>query len=693
MMSKKYTMKENKVNDDSNVRYREDVSPVSCSALRQRLPEFSVVEKRQHRDTATGTQDEGSEFMERDFYVDDGVISTDTVEKAIQLAQEATEICKQGGLRLHKFVSNSPAVLQNIPPSECAIETKTKDVTFKGMPQERALGIKWNIERDCFRFDNTSKDQPATRRGILSTVASIYDPLGFLAPFVLHGKRILQEMCHQGINWDDSLPEALRPRWESWQRDFANLDKRDLPTPQSVELELSLGDSEVRKTQAMLTKVTETFSLAERLSKFSSWSKTVKAVARLIRRAKKVKSDAPATVSEQESAVRFIIQDVQKHTYGKEIKLLNKGNQLPHHNKLFHLDIFRDTDGLIKVGGRLSSIKDPFKHPIVIPKEHHVTKLIIAHCHDKVKHQGKGFTTNEIRSSGYWIPGMSRTVASFIRQCVICRRLRKAPEGQRMSDLPAERLEPSPPFTYCGTNFVGAKNEFKTALSELDTQRLSTYLSQKQCDFVMNAPHSGHAGGVWERQIRTVRSVLNTTLSLAHGRLNDASLRTLFYEAMAIVNSRPLTVDNLNNPDSLEPLTPNHLLHMKSSTTLPPPGVFSKEDLYGAKRWRRVQFLTEQFCCRWRREYLQNIIARQRWHSPKRNLREGDIVLDIDELSPRGEWRLARVLETVRGKDGLVRRVKISYGDRKLNNKGQRSNKLTSAERPVQKLILILECS
>lgn len=293
-----------------------------------------------------------------------------------------------------------------------------------------------------------------------------------------------------------------------------------------------------------------------------------------------------------------------------------------------------------------------------------------------------------------------------------------------MSDLPAERLELSPPFTYggmdcfgpfittegrkqhkrygllftcfcsraihielledlstdtfinalrcfisirgavcqiqCdqGTNFVGAKNEFKAALHELDTQRLSTYKSQKQCDFVLNAPHSSHAGGVWECQIRMVRSVLTTTLSLAHGRLNDASLRTLFYEAMAIVNSRPLTVDNLNNPDSLEPLTPNHLLHMKSSTTLPPPGAFPKEDLYGTKRWRRVQFLTEQFWCRWRREYLHNIMARQRWHSPKRNLKLGDVVLDIDELSPRGEWKLARVLETVSGKDGLVTRVK-----------------------------------
>lgn len=96
----------------------------------------------------------------------------------------------------------------------------------------------------------------------------------------------------------------------------------------------------------------------------------------------------------------------------------------------------------------------------------------------------------------------------------------------------------------------------------------------------MNAAHSSHVGGVWERQIRTVRSILSVTLSLSSGRLNDASLRTFFYEAMAIVNSRPLTVDNLHDPKSLEPLTPNHLLTMKSVTTLPPPGKFIKEDMY-----------------------------------------------------------------------------------------------------------------
>ncbi|KAL1263752.1 hypothetical protein QQF64_006491 [Cirrhinus molitorella] len=125
-----------------------------------------------------------------------------------------------------------------------------------------------------------------------------------------------------------------------------------------------------------------------------------------------------------------------------------------------------------------------------------------------------------------------------------------------------------------GTNFIGAKNEFKAAQQELCADRLSLFLSQKQCDFVMNAPHSSHAGGVWERQIKTVRSVLNSTLSVAHNRLSDSVLRTVLYEVMAIVNSRPLTVDTLFSPDSLEPLTPNHLIQMKTTPALPPPGTF-----------------------------------------------------------------------------------------------------------------------
>ena len=102
----------------------------------------------------------------------------------------------------------------------------------------------------------------------------------------------------------------------------------------------------------------------------------------------------------------------------------------------------------------------------------------------------------------------------------------------------------------------------------------------------MNVPHASHMGGVWERQIKTVRSVLTGHLENHGNQLDDESLRTLMIEAEAIVNSRPLTTDDLTDPDSLDVLTPNHLLTMKSSVILAPPGNFQGADVYSKKRWR-----------------------------------------------------------------------------------------------------------
>lgn len=84
-----------------------------------------------------------------------------------------------------------------------------------------------------------------------------------------------------------------------------------------------------------------------------------------------------------------------------------------------------------------------------------------------------------------------------------------------------------------GTNFVGARNEFKEALKEIDIYRLTAFLSARKCDFAINAPHVSHAGGVWERQIRTTRSVLNAILAQHPDRLDDSSLQSFLYEAMA----------------------------------------------------------------------------------------------------------------------------------------------------------------
>ena len=92
-------------------------------------------------------------------------------------------------------------------------------------------------------------------------------------------------------------------------------------------------------------------------------------------------------------------------------------------------------------------------------------------------------------------------------------------------------------------------------------------------------------GGVWERQIRSARRILEG-LMRTHGQsLNDESLRTLMTEVEMIVNSRQLTVENLNDVSSNMPLSPSNLLTMKTNVVMPPPRNFMKPDLYSKKRW------------------------------------------------------------------------------------------------------------
>ena len=73
------------------------------------------------------------------------------------------------------------------------------------------------------------KDKPLSRRRILSTVSSIYDPLGLAAPVILQGKRILLELCRDGVGWDDKVPEDIRPRWERWRSELSALEKLKVP--------------------------------------------------------------------------------------------------------------------------------------------------------------------------------------------------------------------------------------------------------------------------------------------------------------------------------------------------------------------------------------------------------------------------------------------------------------------------------
>ena len=95
-------------------------------------------------------------------------------------------------------------------------------------------------------------------------------------------------------------------------------------------------------------------------------------------------------------------------------------------SSIYWLDPFLDSGGILRVGGRMNraQLDMNVKHPIVLPKKCHVSELVIRHCHERVCHQGRGMTINEVRASGFWIIGLSSAVSSQISHCVRCRTLR-----------------------------------------------------------------------------------------------------------------------------------------------------------------------------------------------------------------------------------------------------------------------------
>ena len=231
-----------------------------------------------------------------------------------------------------------------------------------------------------------------------------------------------------------------------------------------------------------------------------------------------------------------------------------------------------------------------------------------------------------------------------------------------------------------GTNFVGVEGELKTALAEMDDGKITQELLSSNCDWIafqMNVPHASHMGGVWERQIRTVRNVLTALMIGNETQLDDELLLTLMAEVEAIVNSRPLTCVRTTEADDPEPLSPSQILTLKSTTVMPPPGKFVKEDMFCRRRWRRVQYLANQFWSRWRKEFLPTLQTRGKWTAPQRSLCIDDVVLMMDDALPRCNWPMARVTATYPGEDGLVRKVQVTTKD-------------SSYDRPVHKLVLLM---
>ena len=493
----------------------------------------------------------------------------------------------------------------------------------------------------------------------------------------------------------------------------------DEPSEPSTELEVrvNLVGAETRSPSEYLL---EYFSSYHRLCKAVAWMKKFVRFRRGQDVVKEIK------VEDLVAAEESVLRCVQRQAYQAELGALVKGQQLSASSPLLSLDVFVDEHGLLRVGGRLKRCKANRveRHPIVLPK-HVVTDLIVRQLHEENAHAGANHTLSLVRRKFFPVKGY-QLVKSVLHRCVTCRRLRGKPMGQKMADLPPERIQldqppfasvgvdyfgpmsvkfrrgtakrygclftclttravhvevthsmtsdsflmalqrfmarrgkPTSVFSDNGSNLVAADQELKAEVEAINDHRLNEELLLEGIEWHFIPPHAPHMGGVWERMVKSVKTVLRALVT--HRLLSDEELLTFLAEAEKIVNDRPLTTVSSDHRD-LTPLTPNDLLLLRRNSC--EAQVAADNPL--RTRWATVQALANAFYERFLKEYLPTLQARSKWETECKELRENDVVLVTDAGLPRGQWPLGLVVEALVSEDGRVRAANVKVGKKIL---------------------------
>ncbi|XP_011859397.1 PREDICTED: uncharacterized protein LOC105556896 [Vollenhovia emeryi] len=241
------------------------------------------------------------------------------------------------------------------------------------------------------------------------------------------------------------------PNWLKTETDFSETESR------GADLD---GIPEERKVASMAIAIVS--NTVVEFDKFSSYSKLLRVVVHVLRfisgLRKRANTDATEYISSVElrEARNVIIRLVQAAAWNDEIRKLSDNQAINRNSKLIGLKPYIGKDKLVRVGGRLdrSSLDEDAKHPLIIPSEHYVTKLIVMEKHNKCFHAGPTATLAAVRSEFWPISGLS-VVKKHLRNCVVCRKADPMPYQQLMGQLPEARMQVSRPFARVGVDYCG----------------------------------------------------------------------------------------------------------------------------------------------------------------------------------------------------------------------------------------------
>ncbi|XP_055632531.1 uncharacterized protein LOC129773008 [Toxorhynchites rutilus septentrionalis] len=469
------------------------------------------------------------------------------------------------------------------------------------------------------------------------------------------------------------------------------------------------------------------FESTVKFDRFSRWVRLLRAIAytqRFISNARLTKQHrdlTPLNSVEIGKAESILWRLCQEESYPDEISQLKNGrSEVDKSSAIYKLSPYIDEYGILRQNGRIgaaSNVEFNVKFPIILPKSHRLTALLLDHYHRILHHANYETVVNEVRQK-FYIPNLRAVVRRARRSCQWCKIYKSQPSTPKMAPLPAARLASfERPFSYVGVDFFGpvmvkiGRSNVKrwvalfTCLTiravhlevafNLNTQScimcfrrfvdrrgaplevytdngtnfqgaervlrqqvnsgLAETFTNANTRWFFNPPSAPHMGGVWERMVRSIKTAIN---SIDTGKkLDDEGFSTLLAEAESIVNSRPLTYLPLET-EAQEALTPNHFLLGSSNGIKQPTAspINQREAILNS--WNQIRHQLDLFWHRWLKEYLPTISRRTKWFTDTRPVEIGQLVLIADE-GKRNSWLRGRVIEIRTAPDGRVRQATV----------------------------------
>lgn len=420
----------------------------------------------------------------------------------------------------------------------------------------------------------------------------------------------------------------------------------------------------------------------------------------------------------------LVLRRAQMETFPEDLECLKKGKPVPLDSRLLTLTPELDSQGLIRVGGRLRrapDLPDDVKHPIVLGAKHRITELIIQKYDKAVFHAGSERVFAEIRRR-YWILQGREAVRRFQRTCTDCQKWRAQPTIPQMADLPPCRLKVGEKaFHSTGVDCFGpfsvrrgrgTEKRWGIVYKCMTTRavHLEVLHSMTTDSFLMSfrrfqsrrgTPHTllsdqgtNFRGGETElrESFESMADELKRQLapSQVHFQFNPPnaphfggtwerevrSIKTALYTILGAqtvsdeVFATVLTeIEGVLNSKPLGYVSTDvadvdpvtpNYLLMGRLDPTLPQTVYCPSEVKGRRMWRYSQVLADQFWSHYLLYYLPSLQARQKWTKDREGLVTGTVVMIVDQSLPRAMWPVGRVEKTIPGSDGRVRAAEVS---------------------------------